>query len=84
MKLPVQLNDVDTVKFFPHLTMEDAPHLDQLITDLIFIDSTGNLLHINISNRNILDIGQVYWNNFWSQLKKLKSEFSLNLSITQF
>ena len=84
VKIPVQFNDVDIVKFFPHLTMEDPPHLHQDITHLIFFDSARNLLDTNILNMNILDIGRLHWIHFWNQLEKLKSEFSLNLYITQF
>ncbi len=82
VKIPVQSKDhMNTVTFFPHLTMEDPPNFHQHITDLIFMN---NVFDTNTSGMNILNIGKAYWNHICSQLKKLKYELSLNLYITQF
>jgi hypothetical protein len=82
VQIPVKPEDhMNTVTFFPHLTMEDPPNFHQHITDLIFIKSANDT---NTSGINILNTGRAYWNHVCGQLEKLKYELSLNFYITQF
>ena len=71
VKNAVQFNNqvINTVKFFPHLTMEDPPNLHQHVTDLIFITNIFNTSNAT-STMNILTIGKAYWNHICCQLEK--------------
>lgn len=77
------LDHMNSVTFFPHLTMEDPPNINQHINDLVILTS-GYAYDSSTSDMSILNICMVIWNNVCSQLKKLRNELSLNLCITQF
>ena len=85
VKNAVQFNDqvINTIKFFPHLTMEDPPNLHHHVTDLMISSNVFNTSNATLA-MNILTIGKAYWNHICCQLEKLKNELSLNLYTTQF
>ena len=61
--------------------MEDPPKLHQHITDLFF-SKVG--FATTSPNMNMLDVSREYLNYFYSRIKKLKCELSLNYYTTQF